>query len=92
MTMPARLDIEGPFPRPKEGAYDPEPGRDRVRGILAICMVALLSGCMLLSYLWIAAGWMKPTDAKDVLGSVFPPVVALTGTVLGFYFGGKNRP
>lgn len=92
MTAVESLDLEGPFPRPREEKYDPERARDRIRGPLAIGMVMLLGATMLLTYIWIAANWMNTGDAKDILGIVLPPVVALTGTVLGFYFGGTDRP
>jgi hypothetical protein len=43
-----------------------------------------------------AAAWITlwlhlatESEIKDLLGIVLPPVVALVGSALGFYFGGK---
>jgi hypothetical protein len=76
-----------PFP---ERPYDPEPARDTVRGQLALATVALLALIITLGFVLIGLRLATPADAKDFVTAVLTPVVALTGTVLGFYFGGKG--
>jgi hypothetical protein len=86
-----KYDLEGSIPDVSLRGYDPEPGRDMVRGLLAVAMVGLLSGIILASFILLAIHQPTTTDVKDLLGIILPPVVALAGTVLGFYFGGKGQ-
>jgi hypothetical protein len=37
----------------------------------------------------VPAGVVAEPEIKDLLGVILPPVVALVGSALGFYFGGK---
>lgn len=61
---------------------------DRVRQHLSYALLALLAVVALGSMFIAAVGLMKLQDVKTLLEVVFTPIVALTGTVLGFYFGG----
>jgi 4-amino-4-deoxy-L-arabinose transferase-like glycosyltransferase len=64
-----------------------EVSRERVRGILAIALLSLL-GLVILSLLLAAiADWLTTTEITDLLDPLITPLVALTGTALGFYFG-----
>ena len=64
-----------------------EVSRERVRGVLAIFLLSLL-GLVILSLLVAAiADWLTTTEVKDLLEPLITPLVALTGTALGFYFG-----
>ena len=85
------LDIAGALPTREERPYDPEPRRDTVRAALALSLVAILAATVGLSYLLMFLKLAAVTDVKELLGAVFPPLVALTGSALGFYFGGKSR-
>jgi hypothetical protein len=66
-------------------------GRERVRGWLAAALVGLLvlldAGILILAVLKV-----RPFDRELIallMAGVLNPVVALVGTVLGFYFGEK---
>lgn len=66
-------------------------GRERIRGSLAVALVGLL---VLLDaiVLILAALKVRPFDRdllEFLLTGVVSPVIALVGTVLGFYFGEK---
>jgi len=61
--------------------------RERVRGILAIFLLALLSLVILSLLLATIADWLTTTEVSDLLDPLITPLVALTGTALGFYFG-----
>jgi hypothetical protein len=37
-----------------------------------------------------ALGELTIDEAKDLIGGVLSPLIALTGTALGFYFGGHQ--
>ena len=64
-----------------------EVSRERVRGVLAVTLLLLL-GVVILSLLLAAiADWLTTTEVKDLLDPLITPLVALTGTALGFYFG-----
>ncbi len=85
------LDLTGDLPIREERPYDPEPGWDKVRAALALSLVAILAATVGLSYLLMFLKLALVADVKELLGAVFPPLVALTGSALGFYFGGKSR-
>jgi hypothetical protein len=70
-------------------------GRERVRGGLAVALVGLLVAVDATVFA-LAAALVRPFDRELLallLTGVLNPIVALVGTVLGFYFGekaGKN--
>jgi membrane protein DedA with SNARE-associated domain len=69
-----------------------EQQREEKRGQIALLLVRLLAGLAAGALLLFAvAGWLALdiTNIKDVLVVVFPSVVALVGTVIGYYFGGR---
>lgn len=69
--------------------YDPRPARESMRGVLALGLLALLGGVTALTYL-LVYGQGDTAAASELLERLFPPIVALAGTALGFYFGGKS--
>jgi len=81
--------IEGQ--RPSLVGYDPEPRRELLRGVLAASLVGLIFTVVLGSFLSIALHWADAADLRQILDVLFPPVIALCGTALGFYFGGKSH-
>jgi hypothetical protein len=83
------VDVSLPAKPTKELPYDPEPNRDRVRGYLAAGLVALLVAVVVAGWVTLWAGVVTEPEVKDLLGVILPPVVALVGSALGFYFGGK---
>jgi hypothetical protein len=81
----------GPLPPPEEKPYNPEKDREKWRGPLAAAMVAILAGTIFLAFVAIALHWATEQETKDLIVAIFPPEVALTGTALGFYFGGQPK-
>jgi hypothetical protein len=64
--------------------------RERMRGILALVLVALL-GSVLLSLLFAAiADALTAGEVHDLLDPLITPLVTLVGTALGFYFGKES--
>jgi len=69
-----------------------EQQREEKRGEIALLLVRLLAGLGAGALALLAsAGWLRLDIAsiKEILTVVFPSVVALVGTVIGFYFGGR---
>jgi hypothetical protein len=70
----------------QEASYDPEPEREITRGALARGLLWLLSFVIGGILLFIGAGRLEGTVLTQ---SVFPSLIALAGTALGFYFGAQ---
>lgn len=83
------LDVELPT-RPVEKKWDPEPSREKLRGILAGSLVAILAAVIAAAWWTIWQRFATPEEVKDFLAVVLSPVVALVGSAIGFYFGGKT--
>ncbi len=77
---------------PPTKAYDPAPEREGIRGKLAIFLLLLLMGVVLVSF---ASLWFLNKEGfenlKALLELLLAPIVALVGTVTGFYFGEKTK-
>jgi hypothetical protein len=70
--------------------YDPLPQREKTRSWLALALVAQLASIALGLLFLTAFGKLKIDDAKDLIDGILSPLIALTGTALGFYFGGHQ--
>jgi hypothetical protein len=70
--------------------YDPNPVREQTRSLLAQALVALLIAVSLMLIVFVALGDIDTNSAKDLAGTVLSPLIAVTGTALGFYFGGHR--
>lgn len=64
---------------------------DKTRRWVTYALVLLLAVLALGGLSIAAAGVMDPSVESDVLDKVFNPVVALTSTAVGFYFGENRR-
>lgn len=64
-----------------------EKHREGTRRWLAYGLILLLASIALLSLAAVVFGWQKTDDVKSIADVVFPPVVALTGSALGFFYG-----
>jgi hypothetical protein len=84
------IDLALPDRPTRERPYDPEPSRDKVRGYLAVALIVLLAAVVVAAWASIWFGLVTEPEVKDLLGVMLPPVVALVGSALGFYFGGKS--
>jgi hypothetical protein len=83
------VDVDLPT-RPVEKPWDPEPARERLRGALAAILLVLLAAVIGLAWLALWADIATEPEIKDLLSVMLTPVVALVGSALGFYFGGKS--
>jgi hypothetical protein len=83
------IDVELPRQPANEKPYDPEPRRERMRGALASGLVLILAAVAAAAWITIWARLATEAEVKDLLGVMLPPVVALVGSAIGFYFGGK---
>lgn len=74
-------------PPPQDKPFDPEPQREKMRARLAGSLIVLVAVLSILTYVFLAAGWINGDDIQR-LDAVFAALVTLTGTAVGFYFGG----
>jgi hypothetical protein len=65
--------------------FDAEPGREKVRAWLAAALVALLTA-VVLAALGAVIAEVDIDNIKAILEVILPPVVALCGSALGFYY------
>ena len=75
-----------PLTRP----YDPRPAREKVRGRIALLLLALLAGTILLTFATLWFGIFDASAAKELLAVLLAPLVGLVGAATGFYYGGKT--
>lgn len=85
---PALLGSSDTPEQPVTVAYDPSPQREKVRTGLAIglAIVTVLIGATLL----VTALLKLVADINPLLTGIFTPFFGLTGTIIGFYFGGND--
>lgn len=81
-----------PVEPPQPGkSYDPTEAREKTRGRLAVGLAILLAIVALTLVSLVAANELSAEEAKDLGEIVFSPIVVLTGTALGFYFGVQQQ-
>ncbi len=71
--------------------FDPRPIRETTRSKIAIRLVWLLVLVSLALIGLTAGGLLTIDEAKDLAGAVLSPIIAVTGTALGFYYGGHGK-
>ncbi len=84
---PAVAATAGATPSVQTSPYDPARDRERVRGHLAKLLLLLLSVLAIGTVAALGAGAIDAAEMKDVLTGVFSPLLAVFGTITGFYFG-----
>lgn len=80
--------------------FDPEPERERVRTYVAFGLVGTLASTTFMAFvlLIVIAIWGDSTeprsltteDLKSVLSIIYPALIGVVGTTLGFYYAGKR--
>jgi hypothetical protein len=83
---PAALVPPGPAFEPFNIAKEQE----KVRGVIAQALIVLLAVIILFAFisLWTFSSGFP--DLEKLMTIVFGPVIALVGTAIGYYFGGKT--
>ena len=76
--------------RTRPYVYDPEPTRERIRGVLSIGLFALVALLAILAFVFTATDLLDAPEL-DKLQPLFAALITLTGTALGFYFGGRSK-
>ena len=66
-------------------------GREKVRAGLAGSLLFILLVTIGLAFGLLAGGALNQAEIESLLDPIFPALVALTGSAIGFYFGGKLR-
>ena len=84
------IDLQ-PIPRPIASDYSPDRDREHIRGWLAIGMLLLLAAVLLLLLISVVCGLRTWSQVEGVSAAVVGPLVGLTGTLLGFYYGQKEK-
>ena len=74
---------------PIERDYDPEPDREKVRGRIAQGLTLAVALIAVLAVILLSTGVLDK-DEVDSLQAFFTPLITLSATALGFYFGGKS--
>ncbi len=79
-------------PHPRSGAvYNPSRDREKMRGGLATGLLSALIILIGSLVVVIASGRRTWDELEGVATLTFGPLVSLTATMLGFYFGQKDR-
>ncbi|MFF0818413.1 hypothetical protein ACFYVR_25190 [Rhodococcus sp. NPDC003318] len=87
--------FEADEPAPRGGLDSPRIGpppsfHDETRRTIAMILVILLALVTIGSLASFIAGWLEVGELKE-LGIILTPVLTLTGTAVGFYFGANNK-
>ena len=68
--------------------YDPSRTREDVRRLLATGILGTLMATVLGIFALVAL--TTPRDLTSIIQTVFPALIGITGTVMGFYFGSQQ--
>jgi hypothetical protein len=92
---PSPFEEDAPMPSrlvpPTPAAYNPSRPRERMRGVIAILLLAFLGVMVVIPWLMMLAGSPVIRDLNDLISRTFPPIVGLVGAVTGFYYGDRSR-
>jgi hypothetical protein len=64
---------------------------DFVRKTLAYHMLWLIAALSVILVLGVSVGCLSLDDAKDLAGTIISPLIAVFGTVVGFFFGSSTK-
>jgi len=88
--MSAPISIGNGKPNAVE-PFDPEPSREWVRKWLAIASMVVL-GAILVSLTFASLVFdITEGQASIVIQTVLPSTLGITGSVMGFYYGGERQ-
>lgn len=89
--MPSPADLRTSRRAPADKPFDPEPGRERLRGRIAAALIALLFLVVMLAFAIFLLSLQPAGEIRDLLLIVIPPVTGLVSAVVGFYDGSSTR-
>jgi hypothetical protein len=72
------------------GTYDPAPLREITRSRLALILTGLVFLIAITLVIFLGTNLLSADETKELAATVLSPIVAVTGTALGFYFGGRS--
>ena len=75
---------------PATEPYDPEPGRERLRGAIASGLLGLLALVVLFSFALFLWTSRASADGKDFVAIILPSITGLVSAVVGFYYGSSK--
>ena len=64
--------------------------QEKVRGLIALALIVLLAVIILFAFISLWTYSSSFGDLEKLLTIVFGPIIALVGTAIGYYFGGKT--
>jgi len=80
----------GPTSLAVGGTYDPAPLREKTRSRLALILTVLVFLIAIMLVIFLGTNLLSADETKGLAAIVLSPIVAVTGTALGFYFGGRS--
>jgi len=75
---------------PVAAKYDHEKHQDWARILIALVLLSLLAAPVVFPFIMLSLKLADASDIKELQAQVLTPVVALVGTVIGFYFAGDK--
>jgi hypothetical protein len=75
---------------PELRPFDPEPQRERLRGWIALGLLAMLALVLVCSFISLWAG-INGEKLQTVLTILVGPLVALVSAATGFYYGSRSE-
>lgn len=83
------IDIQD-FDKPQYGPHE-QARPDIVRKDIALRLTWLIVGLSTALILGVGLKCLSLDDAKDLAGTVIAPIIAVYGTIVGFFFGSSAR-
>ncbi len=74
---------------PELRPFDPEPQRERLRGWIAVWLLAMFALVLLCSFISLWAG-IDGEKLRTVLTILVGPLIALVSAATGFYYGSRT--
>lgn len=92
---PISLDLTDDRPaqspsEPQAAPYNPAKHRENMRGWLAVVLVGVVALVIVFAGCALWHGKIEIAELQAFLQIIFTPLIALVGSVIGFYYGGKS--
>ncbi len=83
---PAQMGPEVPPLEP----FNIAQAQEKVRGLVAQGLIVMLAIIILMAFITLWSYGSTFADLEKLMTIIFGPVIALVGTAIGYYFGGKT--